>query len=275
MTIAVFARLGRIAKSVLRIWEINRSIPEGQDKFRFLQLRSVNNPRKRHSPDPEVRRQERARYAYDEQMGQIVEREVLAKHQKALWYSGLHHAFTKYKQPMFLFMKGSHIRGGEYLYQRYPEQVYMAQLYLPFPTRFLYPKLLAPSVFGGQLTYVYPFRGAIEQIYRERKKPFAVDAKASVFGDLKDNQSYYSMDRWGALTLREMCDGYIVLSSIDDMEPVSLVPDWVTDRADLEEVKSLLEPEDAARIGDVAALLAYIERQADRSQIKQIRNLGK
>ena len=143
------------------------------------------------------------------------------------------------------------------------------------PACLLYPRLLAPAVFGEQLTYLYPFRGAIEQIYRDHKKPFAVDTKASVFGDLKDDQSYYSMDRWGALTLREMCDGYIVLSSIDDMEPVGLVPDWVTDRADLEEVKSLLVPEDAARIGDVPALLAYIERQAYRSQIKQIRNLGK
>ncbi len=256
------------------IWEINRTIPAGQEKFRFLQLRSVYNPRKLHSPDPAVRRQEGALYAYDEKMGQIVEREVLAKHQKALWYSGLHHAFTKYKQPMFLFMKGFHIRGGEYLYQRYPEQMYLAQLYMPFATRLLFPKLLAPSVFG-ELTYVYPFRGAIEQIYREHKRPFAVDAKTSIFGDLKDNQSYYSLDRWSALTLREMCDGYIVLSSIDDMEPVGLVPDWVTDRADFEEVKSLLVPEDAARIGDVPALLAYIERQSDRSQIKQMRNLGK
>ncbi|HEY3131404.1 MAG TPA: hypothetical protein VGL91_18255 [Acidobacteriota bacterium] len=255
------------------IWQINQTIPSGQEKFKFLQLGSDYNPRKLQSSDAAIQMKERRRYAYDEKMGQIVEREVLQRQKKALWYSGLHHAFTKYKQPLVLFLKARGVRGGAYLYQRYPERIYMIQLYLPFLDRLTLSKSLLPSVFGRQLTFAYPFRGVFEQIYREYKKPFAVDAKNSVFGDLEDHHGYYSQDRWGGLKLREMCDGYIVLCSIDEMEPVSVVPDWVTNEGELQEVKSLLPPEDAARMKDVSTLLKYIERETQRSQIKEIRNL--
>lgn len=234
------------------IWQINQTIPNGQEKFRFLQLGSD-----------------------DEKMGQIVEREVLRVQKKALWYSGLHHAFTKYKQPLILFLKTGDIRGGQYLYLRFSERIYMIQLHLPFLDRLTIPKSFIPSVFGKQLTFVCPFGGVFEQTYQEYKKPFAVDAKSSPFGDLVDTHSYYSQDRWGGLKLREMCDGYIVLCPIDDMEPVSLVPDWVTNDPELEEVKSLLPPEDAARMKDVPALLKYIEGETGRTQVNEMKSLCK
>ena len=256
------------------IWQINQTIPNGQEKFRFLQLGSDYNPRKLYSPDAAVQRKARRRFAYDEKMGQIVEREVLQKQSKALWYSGMHHAFTKYKQPLLLFLKPRGVRGGEYLYRRYPQRIYMIPLHLPFLDRLTLPKYFMPSVFGKKFTFVCPFGAVFEQIYREYKRPFAVDAQSSVFGDLVDTHSYYSLDRWG-LQLRQMCDGYIVLCPIDAMEPVSLVPDWITNDTELEEVKSLLPPEDAARIKDVPALLKYIEGETQRSQVKEMRNLGK
>lgn len=256
------------------IWEVNQSIPEGQEKMRFLQLGSDYNPRKLYSSDPAIRGKEAVRFVYDEKMGQIVEREVLRKHAKALWYSGLHHAFTHYRQPLFLFLKPGGVRGGTYLFQRYPERIYLIQVSMPFLDRLLLARLMVPSVFGNRLAFVPPFRGAFEQIYREYKKPFAVDARNSIFGDLVDTHSYYSLDRWSGLTLREMSDGYIMLCSAAEMEPVNLVPDWVTSDAELEEVKSVLPAEDAARILDIPALLKYIAADTQRSQINDIAKLG-
>ena len=72
-----------------------------------------------------------------------------------------------------------------------------------------------------------------------------------------------------------MCDGYIVLNSIEEMEPVNLVPDWVTNDTELEEVKSILPPEDAAKIKDVPVLLKYMEGETGRSQVKDMRHLNK
>jgi hypothetical protein len=257
------------------IWQVNQTIPNGQEKFGFLQLGSDYNPRKLNSPDAVVQRKERIRFFYDEKMGQIVEREVLRKQRKALWYSGLHHAFTKYKQPLILFLKTGDLRGGQYLFLRYPERIYMIQLHLPFLDRLTMPKYFVPSIFGKGFTFVCPFGGVFEQTYWEYKRPFAVDAKSSPFGDLVDTHSYYSQDRWGGLKLREMCDGYIVLCPIDEMEPVSLVPDWVTNDTELEEIRSLLPPEDAARMKDVPTLLQYIERETGRAQVNEMRNLCK
>jgi hypothetical protein len=256
------------------IWEVNHAIPDGQEKVRFLQLGSDHNPRKLTSADPGVRRREAARFPYDLKMGQIVEREVINKHTKALWYSGLHHAFTHYTQPLFLFLKAHGIRGGTYLFQRYPERVYLVQLSQPFMDRLLIPRVFAPALFGRRLSVVPPFRGAFDQIYRAYGRPFAVDAQTSPFGDLADNHSYYSMDRWGSVTLREMSDGYAMLCAVADMEPVRLIPDWITSDAELEEVKAVLPADDAARIHDVAALLKYIDADTTRSQVKELAKYG-
>ena len=46
----------------------------------------------------------------DEFMAHIVLAEFVAKHQKALIYSGIHHAFTRYKQPIYDFDVGKLIR---------------------------------------------------------------------------------------------------------------------------------------------------------------------
>ena len=262
-------------KIIHTIWETNSTIPEGHDKIRFLQLGSDYNPRKLYSPDPIIRQTERIRYQYDKKMGRIIEREVLGNKKKAVWYSGLHHAFTKYKQPTFLFKKSDSVRGGAYLFHRYPERIYMIQLSFPFPDRLTSFRILMPSIFGEDFKYVYPFRGLFEQIYREHKKPFAVDVKNSIFGDFLDTHSYYSMDLWGGLKLREMCDGYIVLCSIDEMEPVSLVPNWVTTEAELEEIRNILPPNDAANIEDIPDLMKYIETENQRSKMAEMKQLDK
>ena len=254
------------------IWEVNRSIPDGQEKMRFLQLGSDYNPRKLESPDPAVRQKERIRFPYDEKMGRIMDNEVIRKGTKALWYSGLHHAFTRYRQPLALFLK-TRDRGGNTLFKRYPERVYMIQLSCPFLGRFTLARLAAPALFGGQVGFVAPFRGLFEQLYRAYGRPFAVDAQHSMFGDIVDTHSYYSTDRWSGLALRDMSDGYIVTCALEEMEPVNLVPDWVTTDVELEEVKSVLPPGDAAGIPDIAALLKYIDADTQRSQVRQMGKL--
>jgi len=256
------------------IWEINQTIPSGQEKFRFLQLGSDYNPRKLQSKDPAIRSKEALRFSYDKKMGRIIETEVIKKHKKALWYSGCHHAFTKYRQPLFLFLKTHDVRGGQYLYARYPDTVYMIVLHFPYLGRWFLFRTLFPSMLGERGTLTYGFGAVFDQIYREYKKPFAVDTKNPLFGNLKDNHSYYSFDRCRSLKLSEFCDGYIVPCAISEMEPVALVPDWVTTDVELEEVKSILPDEDSARIEDVPVLLKYIEKQGGWSRIKKLRCLS-
>lgn len=258
---------------VQTIWEVNHSTLDGQPKIRFLQLGSDYNPRKLYSSDPAVRGQEAMRYSYDQKMGRIVERQVLQKHAKALWYSGLHHAFTRYRQPLAFFLKMGGMRGGSYLYQRYPERIYLAQLSMPFFDRLLLARLSVPAAFGHRVAYVPPFRGIFDQVYREYRKPFAVDAN-SIFGDVRDRHSYYSIDRWNGLSLRDMSDGYIVLCATDEIQPVSLIHDWVTSDAELNEVRSLLPEDVAARVRSIPELLKYIATDTQRDQVSDIGTIG-
>ncbi|MCC7263385.1 MAG: ChaN family lipoprotein [Candidatus Latescibacteria bacterium] len=241
------------------VWELNKTIPPQKEKIRFLQLGSDFNERKLRSPDPAVSREEAQRYFYDRKMADIIEREVLLKGKKALWYSGLHHALTRYRQPG-VFFKHADLRGGNVLYDKYPSRVCLVTLHQPVLGRLalwgeLFP-LLRP--FCWKLNY--PWGGVIDKVYERRRHPFAFDTLDSPFGELEDNYSYYSLDRWGALKLKDFCDGYVVLCSFEEAEPVNPIRDWVTSPAELEEVKDRMSPEHAAEFHDIPVFLDSLER---------------
>lgn len=247
------------------IWQLNQSIPNPEQKIRFLQLGTDINERKLESPDPEVQMRERMRLGYDEKMAEIMEREVLKKGKRALWYSGLHHAFTKYRQPMYFFrvQMGEDMRGGNFLYEKFPDRIYMIALHFPAPSRLA---ILAEAT-HSDWTFYYPFGGVVDAVEERWEKPFAFDSATSPFGKLEDNHSYYSLDRWGPLALKEFCDGYTVLSSFQRAEPVTRINQWVASEADLEETKERMTPKTAARIHDAHDLLQMLDE--DRLSLVQ------
>jgi len=114
-------------------------MPAGEEKIRFLQLGSDYNERLLRPPDRTVRETEARRFMYDKKMAEIIEREVLLKGKKALWYSGVHHAFTRYRQPgiFFIRMTGEKRRGGNILYDNYGDRVYLIALLAPAVSRWL------------------------------------------------------------------------------------------------------------------------------------------
>jgi hypothetical protein len=239
------------------VWQVNRTIPSREEKIRFLQLGSDLNERKLESPDPKVRMQERIRFPYDKKMADIMEREVIQKGKKGLWYSGLHHAFTKFRQPMYFFrvQRGTDQRGGNYLYKKYPNRLYMIALHPPVPSRWV---LLAELTHSEWQLYL-PFGGVLDALYEKRKKAFAFDNGRSPFGNLEDNYSYYSLDRWGSLKLKEFCDGYVVVSSFQEAEPVARIDQWIASEAELKEVKERMTPETANRIQTAQDLVNMLE----------------
>lgn len=255
------------------VWELNRSIPPQKEKIRFLQLGSDLDERKLRSPDPAVSRMEAQRYGYDRKMADIIEREVLLKGKKALWYSGLHHAFTRYRQPA-LFFKHGEPRGGNVLYDKYPGRVFLVTLHLPTFGRWILLGEVVPLLHSFVWKFYYPFGGVIDKVYERRRQPFAFDTRESPFGELEDNYSYYSFDRWGALKLKDFCDGYVVLCSFEEAEPVSPIKDWITSSDELEEVKVRMTPERAAGFHDIPGFLDFLERDIPQT-IRSIHDVDK
>jgi hypothetical protein len=248
------------------IWRLNRDLPPGRPRVRFLQLGWDLNDSKLYSPDPVVRSEERKRRRErDRHMADIVDREVLQRGKKILWYSGLHHAFTRYRQPRFFFQRrtGEKRRAGNFLYDRYPGRVYCVALHAPVLSPLSVLEESFPSLISTK-TY-YPFGGVIDKVYAQKKRPFAFDTAGSPFGELKDNYSYYSVDRWGGLKLRDFCDGYVVLCSFEEAEPVDTIPGWIPSEDVFNEIKaSRLSPSMAARFKSLSDFLTFLEERRSK-----------
>lgn len=243
------------------IWRINDEIPPGREKIRFLQLGSDYIERKYGSPDRSVRKRERNRFAYNKKMAEIMEREVLSKGKKALWYSGIHHAFTMYRQPRFFFRQFQ--RGGNVIYDRHPGRVYSISLHLPVPSRVSqFKEEVIRLPFATK--YFYPFGGVIDKVYSQRKKSFAFDAHSSPFGKLEDDYSYYSVDRWRGLQLKDFCDGYIVLCSFEEAEPVTQIKNWIPSQVEFEEMKKTLLPVHASLTKSIPDFLESLNKSTQR-----------
>jgi hypothetical protein len=188
------------------IWNLNREIPPGQEKIRFLQLDQLVSYRQLYSADPQERQKALLSLENrDRNMSEVFDQEVMQKGKKALWYSGLTHAFTRYRQHLAFFMtkKGKERRAGNFLFDKYGNRLYMVALHQTVKNRL--------GLFFVKSSYwYYPFGGVIDKVYENVRRPFAFDASTSSFGELKDKYSEYSLDLWGGLKLKEFCDGYVV-----------------------------------------------------------------
>ena len=248
------------------IWQTNRNLPASQEKIRFLQLGSEYIPRLLNSPDPEVRAKEAERFFYDRKMADIMEREVLAKGKKGLWYSGIHHAFTRYRQPRYFFRFVS-TRGGNFLFDKYPDRVYLVALHSPMSSRwaFFQDVRFLRSVLVPDEALVYPFQRIFDQVYQKHGKPYAIDAHISPFGMLEDNYSYYSTDYWGPIRVKDYCDGYAVLCSFAEAQPVHPIKDWIRTKEELDEVRAILTLEMAERETTIPDFLRGLEEDVPKT----------
>jgi hypothetical protein len=250
------------------IWEFNAQLPPRAEPIRLLQLGSEFVPRRLYSPDPEIRRKEAERFYYDKKISRIIEREALEKNEKALVYTGFHHAFTRYRQPKMFFLKrtGEQRRGGNFLYDKYPDRVYFIAPHFPAAHRWYPLNRFLPFFAPDRNKTYYPFQGVIDQVYARHQRPLAFDARSSPFGELKDNYSYYSIDRLGGLKLEDFCDGYLMLCSFDEIDPVHPIEDWVNSEEELNEIKKILPPEQAGLIKDIPSFLKQLEQRCKRAR---------
>lgn len=252
------------------VWQLNKTIPPGDDKVRFLQLNKPYNPRKLRSADPAIR-QEESLVNFDNTLPGIVEKEVIAKNKKILIYCGLHHSLTKFHTPKFFFLKDKG-RAGQLLYEKHPGMIYQCSILSPYPPRwYIYNELTHKENYQ----FVFPFDGVFNQLYDSLKRPFAINSIDPAFADLKDYNSFYAFDTWGGTRLRDFCDGVIMLESFDKIQPVSIINDWVTTEADVAGVKISLPEEEAKRIKTPADFMNYLNPETDMRAMRSYHELKK
>lgn len=209
------------------VWRFNKQLPEGKKKFRIVLFGTEFYPcedgdaRFGNVGDPDV------------WMASVFEKEVISKNEKALVYCGLHHAFTRYHQPIYDFdndeLQGHNSqRFGNVIYQKYPEKTFNILLHHP-----LY------SDKGFDKPVVKPANGTIDHLMSVlNNKPLGFDLAGTCMGKLRSDNTYYKYG-YTPFLLENFYDGYIFLVPLKELKAVEVIPNYYS-KESLDIFKELL-----------------------------------
>ena len=195
-------------------WEVNQANLSKPNRFRVVNLAPKHDPCMEGGAwkelDPDVF------------MSDILKKEIISKNQKALIYSGNHHAFTKYHQPRYDFSKDtlygfSKRRMGSIIYDTLRTKTFNIYLHAGWL-----------SSKGWDEPSVLPVNGVIDSImsyYSDKRVGF--DVIDSPFGQLISADSYYAIG-YHNFTLDKYCDGYIYQYAFKDYQPITMEEGFYT-----------------------------------------------
>lgn len=218
-------------------WEWNHSLPEQAKKFRVLNISYRYNWKKfEGARTPENMKQVFPLGNTEDFRCALLEREVLAVHEKILVLTGTIHAFTSYRFPYYDYTSPGFVRYenrflGNLLYDKYGNKVVSVALHQPF---FNYP--------NQQPTLISPAAGKLELIMeKSQNNPIGFDLKGSHIGELHD-YSYYSMGHKDFI-LSDLFDGYIFLKPIRELSSCTVDYKFMNDTNWNEAVSNSPDPD--------------------------------
>lgn len=140
---------------------------------------------------------------------------------KALVYCGINHSFTNYNQPYLVndTLKGFvTTRVGNLLYKKYPYKTITILMHGPW--------------YGySYTTSVLPCNGMIDSLVNslpEGKREIGFATSDIFFDSYNLNFSLYSLGYKNA-TIKDLCQGYIIIKPICELNPVSIIPNFIND----------------------------------------------
>lgn len=196
-------------------WEVNHSVEQNNpEKFRVINLGAHYDPCKPggawRDVDP------------DAFLADVIFKEIVGKNLKALIYSGSHHAFTRYHQPLYDFEHDTLVgftkkRMGNIIYDSLKDRTFNIYLHAAWI-----------SADGWDAPGVLPVNGAIDSIMNLfGDRPVGFDVVNSPFAKLTCTNSYYAFGYPG-FTLDQFCDGYIFQSGFKDYQPITMEHGYIT-----------------------------------------------
>ncbi len=210
-------------------WNLNHQLPAKSRRFRIL---GVNC-----SPDWSVLQKEEDEHnpalrekvwhgCTEENYAKVILDEVVAKEEKALVYSGMHHAFTQYRQPVepankdgkLTFVRFGDVRMGNYVYNAIGKRAFTISLHYPWPSNEGYD---APSTYAAD-GYIDAVTAEIEPQFRR----VGFDTHGTPFGDLPGDKSIYKYG-YEKFTLSTFCDGYIIQGPLLDYQVVTPIKNFI------------------------------------------------
>jgi hypothetical protein len=204
-------------------WALNHSLPASARKFRIVGLGSTADWSKarENMNEQEMNQAVWGGVSPDAQMANAVLKEFVDKHEKALIYSGRHHAFTHYRQPVYdyeqkRFGGWRDARMGNIVYARVPDRVFNIMLHAPWMSK------------NSATGTVVPVNGAIDRVMAQfQDQRVGFDVLATPFGKLTDDRTLYAAG-YDHFTLSTITDGYVFQRQLDDYEGVTVDEQFIT-----------------------------------------------
>ncbi len=197
-------------------WEVNHGKnSKGKCKFRVVNLAPHYDPCKKGGAWKDLNP--------DVYMAQVIFQEFIDKGEKALIYSGNHHAFTRYHQPLYSFKKDTLYgyttnRMGNVVYDSLKDKTFNIYLHAAWI-----------SDKGWDEPGVLPVNGVIDSVMDAfGNRPVGFDVAGTPFGKLTSDDSYYAIG-YPDFTLDQYCDGYIYQSKFKNYRPITMEENFITE----------------------------------------------
>lgn len=235
-------------------WEVNQKLPADGPRFRivhlnYLQRWSLAEQPMNHANWEKVW----FRGSSDEFMAGVAKREFIDRHRKALIYCGLHHAFTRYKQPesdekdtrALRFMD---LRTGNILRALLADRVCTIGLHAPWRRR------------GGG--WAAPLGGVLDRAVAESgMSRVGFDVFETPAGELADPDTYYSVG-YSDFRFGHFVDGWVWLTPFERYEGCTVDEQFIT-AENLEEARQSQSPAVRDQLQTVEQFMAEIRAAAD------------
>jgi hypothetical protein len=205
-------------------WALNRELPDGAQLFRIL---GVND-----SPDWSLIETEADRNdgsvmrevwkggGEEHWAGVILD--AVDSGEKVLVHSGIHHAFTEYRQPIVAngeFRRfDSDLRCGNHVFAALGKRAVTVFLHAPWE---------GPEGYGSRMRH--PADGVIDALMLEcGPRPVGFDLAGGPFGELAIEDAIYHHG-YEDFRLSDFCDGWIYTRPLSECEGVTPIPNWVNE----------------------------------------------
>jgi len=210
-------------------WKLNQQLPKNKRRFRILGVNcspdwSLVQKQEDLENNPEVMTKV-WRGCGETQWGKVILDEVVAKGEKALVYSGMHHAFTQYRQPLYNtathgFAGFGDVRMGNYVYNAIGKRAITICLHAVWISSEGYD---APDVYAADGYIDAAMAKVAPAITR-----VGFDTIGTPFGDLPGTTSIYKYG-YKDFVLSTFCDGYIYQGPLSAYEGVTPIKDFINE----------------------------------------------
>ncbi len=206
-------------------WKFNRSLPAGAKPFRIVGLNVQQEYQyltsQKDATNPEVVKKVLSKGIPDVFMAKVIEKQFISTGTKALIYTSIDHAFTKYQNKLYA-EKGKEAgipnteRTGNIIYNKIGSRAFSIYLHSPWNDK------------KGVNGLGYPVGGKLDALIATLPKGaqggFTLAGTAMGALPVK-NETYAYKDK--ELTLAGLVDGYIILGPISAYEAVTPIPDFI------------------------------------------------